>query len=158
MGIVYHILYFSEINTAAYIFGSLFILQGVGFLLLTRSDIELGFLYRSDRYGWVGTLFMVYGMLIYPILGFTLGDVYPQAPVFRVAPCPTTVITFGVLLHSAIEVPLWLLIIPGMWSLIGFTAAFKLTIYEDYGLLMAGLIGLTLLLLANRKHENLSFV
>lgn len=158
MGIVYHILFFSEINTAAYIFGSLFILQGVGFLLLIRSDIELGYSYRSDRYGWVGNLFMVYGMLIYPILGYTLGHVYPQAPVFGVAPCPTTIFTFGVLLHSVNKVPLWLIIIPGLWSLIGFTAALKLTIYEDIGLLIVGLIGVILLLLANRKQENLSFV
>jgi hypothetical protein len=49
--------------------------------------------------------------------------------------------------------PLHLLIIPLLWSIIGFTAALNLTIYEDAGLLAAGLTGFILLMLGNRKFE-----
>jgi hypothetical protein len=47
--------------------------------------------------------------------------------------------------------PVHLLIIPLLWSIIGFTAALQLTIYEDIGLLIAGLTAVTFLLINNRK-------
>lgn len=152
MGGVYHITFFSEINTAAYIFGSLFLLQGIGFLILKKSSIDLTYSFRSDVYGFTGTIFILYGMIIYPLLGYTMGHIYPQSPVFGVAPCPTTIFTFGLLLHTKGKVPIWLLIIPGLWSLIGFSAAFRLTIYEDMGLVVAGILGVALLVYRNYKQ------
>lgn len=149
MGGVYHITFFSEINTAAYLFGSLFLLQGVGFLILTWANTELIYSFRNDIYGLTGTTFIAYGMLIYPLQGYWMGHIYPQSPVFGVAPCPTTIFTFGLLLHTRGKVPIWLLTIPGLWSLIGFSAAFRLTIYEDMGLVVAGILGVALLLYRN---------
>lgn len=152
MGVVYHITFFSEINVAAYLFGSLFLLQGVGFLILNWTKVKLTYSFRSDIYGMAGTIFIIYGMLIYPLLGYWMGHIYPQSPVFGVAPCPTTIFTFGMLLHTKGKVPIWLLIIPGLWSLIGFSAAFRLTIYEDMGLVVAGLLGVALLVYRNYKQ------
>jgi len=68
-------------------------------------------------------------------------------------PCPTTIFTFGVLLFANKKVPPHLLFIPLLWSVIGFTAALNLTIYEDIGLLVAGLITLILLLFSNRNFS-----
>lgn len=153
MGGIYHITFFSAINAAAYLFGSLFLLQGVGFLILSGSNIKLTYSFRSDVYGLIGTIFIIYGMLIYPLLGYTMGHIYPQSPVFGVAPCPTTIFTFGLLLHTRGKVPIWLLIIPGLWSFIGFSAAFQLTIYEDMGLVFSGIAGLTMLVYRNRKEK-----
>ncbi|WP_441000126.1 DUF6064 family protein [Fodinibius sp. SL11] len=152
MGGVYHITFFSDINTAAYLFGSLFLLQGVGFLILNGSKVKFTYVFRSDIYGIVGTVFIIYGMLIYPLLGYGMGHIYPQSPVFGVAPCPTTIFTFGLILHTNGKVSTWLLIIPGLWSLIGFSAAFRLTIYEDMGLVVAGILGVALLVYRNYKQ------
>lgn len=154
MGGVYHIIFFSEVNTAAYLFGLLFLLQGVGFIILIWTGDELTYSFRSDLYGLVGTIFIIYGMLIYPLAGYWMGHIYPQSPVFGVAPCPTTIFTFGLLLHTKGKVPVWLLVIPGLWSLIGFSAAFRLTIYEDMGLVVAGLLGGTLLLYRNHQKSD----
>lgn len=154
MGGIYHIAFFSEINTAAIIFGSAFLLQGVGFIILKWTKIELAYSFRSDIYGLAGTIFIIYGMLIYPLLGYSVGHIYPQSPVFGVAPCPTTIFTFGLLLHTRGKVPVWLLIIPGLWSLIGFSAAFELTIYEDTGLVVAGILGVALLVYRNHKQSS----
>ena len=44
-----------------------------------------------------------------------------------------------------------LLIIPFVWSLIGTMAALKLSVYEDYGLLIAGISGLIILMVENKK-------
>jgi hypothetical protein len=152
MGAVYHILFFSEINPAAYIFGSFFILQGILFIIINRSEYKLRFTLRKDLYGAIGGLFILYAMIGYPLLGYALGHVYPQSPMFGVAPCPTTIFTFGLLLWTTGRIPYWLLIIPGLWSFIGFSAAIQLTIYEDIGLVIAGVTSVILLIYRNRKH------
>lgn len=154
MGWVYHITFFSEVNPAAYVFGSLFLLQGVAFLTLIWMNDKVVYSFRKDGYGMVGTVFILYGMLIYSLLGYAMGHAYPRSPVFGVAPCPTAIFTFGLLLHTKSKVPIWLLIIPVFWSLVGFFAAFRLTIYEDMGLVLAGVVSITLLVIRNRKEKS----
>lgn len=149
MGAVYHILFFSGINPVATIFGILFILQGILFVALNFTEQKLQFVFRIDLYGLIGTLFILYAMVVYPLLGHAFGHIYPQSPVFGVAPCPTTIFTFGLLLLTKGRIPYWILIIPGLWALIGFSAAVQLTIYEDIGLVIAGVTGVTLLIYRN---------
>jgi len=150
MGAVYHLTFFWDINPAAVLFGSLFVVQGLLFLVASvRATLQ--FSIRSDLYGWVGGLFVAYAIAIYPAIGAMLGHGYPQAPMFGVSPCPTTIFTFGLLLWTRGRVPAWLLIIPTLWALIGFTAALTLGILEDTGLLVTGLFGTGLLLYRNRS-------
>ncbi|MBI4418255.1 MAG: hypothetical protein HY563_05725 [Ignavibacteriales bacterium] len=40
--------------------------------------------------------------------------------------------------------------IPALWSLIGFTAALRLEVLEDIGLLVAGVVGTALLVIRKR--------
>ena len=151
MGAVYHIEFFSEINPAAYLFGALFILQGFGFITLIWLKYDLIYSFRKDINGITGGLLVLYALVIYPLLGYLFGHGYPQAPMFGVAPCPTTIFTFGILLWTRGRVPYWLLVIPGLWSVIGFMAAINLTIYEDAGLLVAGILGISLIIYRNQQ-------
>jgi hypothetical protein len=151
MGIVYHIIFFSEINTAAYIFGGLFILQGIMFTGCGLIRKKLSFEYTKSIYNYVGLIFLLYALIIYPVLGTFLGHAYPYSPTFGL-PCPTTIFTFGILLFTNKKMPWHLLIIPLLWSIVGFTAALKLTIYEDSGLIIAGVTAFSLLLINNRKY------
>jgi hypothetical protein len=147
MGVIYHIFFFSSINPAAYGFGTLFVIQGFLFIWLARKS-NISF---SVTGGWrdsIGGLFIAYGLVFYPLLGIYMGHVYPSSPTFG-APCPTTIFTFGILLWSK-SIPLFLLIIPILWSLIGFTAAFTLGIYEDVGLLVSGITAV-IILMKNRR-------
>jgi hypothetical protein len=89
-------------------------------------------------------------MVVYPVIGTLLGHAYPQSPVFGVAPCPTTIFTFGLLLWTTAKVPKYVLVIPLLWSLLGVTAAFTLGIREDTGLLVAGVVGTILLIWCDR--------
>jgi hypothetical protein len=91
-------------------------------------------------------------MLIYPILGQLLGHLYPRCPTFGV-PCPTTIFTFGMLLWTIGKVPKYVLIIPLLWSIIGFSAAINLGIKEDIGLLIAGLVATFMILYKDRKMK-----
>jgi hypothetical protein len=150
MGLVYHILYFSAINPAAYIFGGAFILQGFLFIYLGVIRNKISFRLHIDFYSITGGLFIIFSLALYPMTGYLLGHVYPASPTFGL-PCPTTIFTFGLLLLTDKKVPVSLLIIPLLWSVLGFSAAFALGIREDAGLLAAGIIFLASLVFRNRQ-------
>jgi len=154
MGIVYHIIFFSEINKTAYIFGGLFILQGIMFAGCGLIRKKLSFEFTKSALNNVGIILITYALIIYPVLGTFLGHAYPYSPTFGL-PCPTTIFTFGILLFANQKMPPHLLIVPLLWSIIGFTAALYLTIYEDIGLLIAGLTAFILLMMNNNKFKNI---
>jgi len=144
MGIIYHLVNFSSINKAAYIFGFVYIIQALLFLFSGVIKSNLSFKYQSNIYGIFGSIFILYALVLYPILGYFYGHVYPKAPTFGV-PCPTTIFTFGILLWTDRKIPKHILIIPLLWSVIGFSAAMNLNIKEDFGLFIAGVLGFILL-------------
>lgn len=152
MGIVYHFIFFTTINNAAYIFGATFLLQSVLFLTHGVFKNKLSFSFHSDIYGVTGIVLILFALIIYPVLGYFLGHIYPFSPTFGL-PCPTTILTFGVLLLSDKKFPIVILIIPFLWSVIGFTAAFNFGIWEDTGLIIAGLLSSFLILIKNRKYR-----
>ena len=153
MGIVYHLVFFTAINNAAYLFGAMFVLQGILFLVTGVFQSKLSFKFRFDIYGITGIALIIFALVFYPMLGNYLGHVYPSSPTFGL-PCPTTIFTFGILLMSDRKCPAVIMVIPFLWSVIGFFAAFSFGVIEDTGLLIAGLLTLTLLLVKNKKYQN----
>ena len=139
MGIVYHLLFFSRINRAAILFGAFFIAQSILFIFISGLRETVLFRFRRDLRGILGAVFIVYALVIYPLLGMSFGHNYPAAPTFGV-PCPTTIFTFGILLSAASRIPVYALIIPLIWSVFGFWAALSLGMIEDFGLLITGVI------------------
>ena len=97
MGIVYHIINFTSINAAAYLFGAMFILQGILFLYIFFVKQDITFRFRPDIYGITGSIFIFFSLIIYPVPGYFTGHIYPYSPSFGL-PCPTTSFTFGLLL------------------------------------------------------------
>jgi hypothetical protein len=150
MGIVYHLMYFSVINGAAIGFGILFIIQALIWLVFGVIRPKLSFQLDTNPYALTGVVLIVYAMLVYPLIGTLLGHGYPRSPSFGVAPCPTTIFTFGLLLWTTARVPRTMLIIPFIWSLLGFSAALSLGVREDIGLLLAGVLSVALLLWRDR--------
>jgi hypothetical protein len=150
MGLVYHILHFSSINKPAYIFGAAFMLQGFLFIVFGVVRPGLSFSFKPGLYHYTGAFLMVYALVIYPLIGYALGHGYPKSPSFGVAPCPATIFTFGVLLMASVPVPKSLLIIPFLWSLLGFNAVIFLGILEDVMLLVAGVLGSVLIVMRSR--------
>ena len=144
-GAVYHLTFFQRINPAAEVFGALFMLQAIVLLLAGTMYRRLTFRVGADRDSIVGGLLIAYAMLIYPLLGELLGHGYPQSPVFGVAPCPTVIFTFGLLLWTRGHIPVYVLAVPFVWSVLGVWAALALGIREDIGLLVAGLVGTALI-------------
>ena len=151
-GVVYHLLFFAVVNPAALLFGVLFIIQGMVFLIFGSLRSAISFRFQSTPQGYAGAVFLAYGLLIYPVLGYFLGHLYPSSPTFG-APCPTTIFTFGLLLWTNRHVAFYIIVLPLLWSIIGFGAALNLGILEDVGLLIAGLVG-TVFLSVRTKSDS----
>jgi len=142
MGIGYHLLFFTRINTLAYAFGLLFVAQAA--LLFVEAMIRRLVTFRAEPgwRGWPAWALIGYGFVIYPLIGLFGSRPYPMTPLFGVAPCPTTIFTLGLLLLSNAS---WrLFVIPLVWSVIGGSAAVLLAVPQDYGLILAAAIAATL--------------
>lgn len=158
MGIVYHLIYFSEINKAAVAFGAMFIFQSLLFLYFGVVKNKLHFQLKMNVHGITGIILVLFALLLYPTLGFWLGHKYPSSPTFGL-PCPTTIFTFGILLFSSQRLSMLILVIPFFWSLIGFSAALKLGMREDLSLLFASVVSMALIAKRNRSlsHQGHTF-
>jgi len=144
MGLVYHVLFFSRINGAAFLFGALFVGQSIIFIFAGPLSETMLFRFRRNADGILGSVLMAYALVIYPLLGMSFSHNYPAAPTFGV-PCPTTIFTFGILLAAGKRVPLHVLIIPSLWSVFGVWAALSLGMIEDFGLVIAGITSITMI-------------
>ena len=152
MGVVYHLLFFTAINQAAYLFGGIFIVQGILVLYYGLIRKKLTYQFNPDGSGLTGLALIIYALIIYPLLGYFAGHSYPASPTFGV-PCPTTIFTFGIFLWSSKKLPWVVLIIPFLWSILGFSAAFNLGIWEDTGLVLAGVLSTGVLLLRKNQQQ-----
>jgi hypothetical protein len=144
--VAYHALFFTRINPAAWLFAALFVVQaGLFFWPAAGRRIE----YLSST-GWrrrVGLGLVAYA-LAYPFLTIALGHSYPETPTFGV-PCPTAILTIGVLVSGRGQIPLTLAIVPIVWGFIGGSAAVLLAVPTDYVLLGGGIL-LSAILVAQR--------
>jgi hypothetical protein len=138
-GIAYHGLFFARINAAAYGFAVLFAAQGI-LLAVAALRGQLRFGRSGPMRGALGTAFIAYAAILYPLLGIASGHAYPAAPVFGVTPCPVTIFTFGMLLFARGPLVWWIAAIPLLWSLIGGSAAFLLNVPQDWLLLASGVL------------------
>lgn len=152
MGVAYHWSFFSFINKGAYLFGAVFVVQALLLAYYGLIKQRLSFQFTRDVYGLTGLVFVLFALAVYPALGYYSGHIYPSSPTFGL-PCPTTIFTFGIFLWSDRKIPLAVFVIPLLWSIIGFSAAFLLGIKEDIGLLVAGLTGSVMIVLRNSKWQ-----
>ena len=137
-GAVYHLGYFTAINPAARLFGIVFILEAALIAWSGFVRAQWDFVWGAGRglKGGLAVFFTVYA-LTYPFLALASGLHWPQAPTFGV-PCPTTLLTVGLLL-SVERDGLWVVsAIPLAWSAIAGISALQLGVLPDLALLLGG--------------------
>lgn len=156
IGVFYHIGHFSAINPIAIGFGGAFIFQGLLFFLVGTIGGKITFRFSVNPGSILGVCFVLYALAGYSLLGRVFGHAYPSAPMFGVAPCPTTIFTFGILLWASAPVPVYLLIIAFLWSIVGMGAAMSLQVPQDYGLVIAGVVGTVSILIQNGLRKKSS--
>ena len=150
-GTVYHLLFFREINPAATAFGALFIAGGVLFLWVGAYRRRLVIADPGGSKRVIGAVMALYALFIYPALGYLLGHRYPDAPTFG-APCPTTILTFGLLVWATPPIPRVLLIAPLLWALIGTSVVWQFGMLEDLGLPVAAIVTIVTTLRSRRAR------
>lgn len=142
-GLVYHIIYFTEINKVALVFGSMFILEGIFILIETFRKNCFEFTFKKGTDGYTGYFIMFFGLILYPLIGYlTEGD--PKTVISLGLPCPSTIFTFGLFILSSSSLKKYLLIIPVLWSLIGLSAAINFGVYQDFMLIISAIVTLIL--------------
>jgi hypothetical protein len=150
-GLAYHALLFTRINPAAWFFATLFVAQSLLFARFGMMTRRLCFEWEPDyrhRFG----VFLISYSLLYPALVVMSGHYPPRAPTFGI-PCPTTLLTVGLLFAATPPVPRWLLVIPMLWSIVGASAAFLFGMTPDLMLFVAG-VGLVVLFAARRDSRS----
>lgn len=148
-GIVYHILFFSEINKPAYIFGGLFILQSL--FLAYESFISKRIIYEAPAGSKkiIPLILVLTGLFIYPMISFLMkGEAV--LTITPGLPCPGIIISFGLLLFTEKRIPRYLFIIPCLWALLGISAAINFGIIQDFLLPVAALISILCLIRRRR--------
>ena len=151
IGVVFHLLFFLQINFLAIGFGALFVIQGILFAASALAG-RRSFAFRADVFGWSGLFLAIFALAVYPLLAFIAGHGWPRMQVFGVAPTPTVIFSLGMLLMAERRSPLLLAALPLVWALIGGSAVFLLgSITEDLSLLVAGVAAFSLLVWKRRR-------
>lgn len=146
-GLVYHGVYFAQINYMAPVFAGFFVIEALllAWVFVFRGDVQLRV--GRDFVSWTGIGLMIFAMVVFPYLGALAGHGWPQAAVFGVAPSPTLVYTLGVLLLAQPRIPILPAVIPILWALV----SWLLGIAEDVTLPIAGILAIILLVRKNRR-------
>lgn len=141
IGIAYHFVFFTEINKAAFVFGGLFVLQGLFFLIETFFRKKLEFKFSGKWMDYIAYFFIIFGIVIYPILLFYLENSL-ESIITLGLPCPSTILTFGFLMFASSRLSKYLLIIPTLWTIVGTSAAINFGVYPDYLMPVSALIAI----------------
>jgi hypothetical protein len=142
-GVVYHFLYFSAVNPAAWLFGGVFLLGAAALAWSGVWHRRLAFDGESRARRIAGHVLIAYALVGYPLASLIAGRAYPALPTFGV-PCAMTIFTIGMLAFVSGPFPRYVLAVPIAWAFVGGQAALMLGVYEDLGLLAAGLTGMWL--------------
>jgi len=141
MAVVFHFVFFSTIQPAAWLFGAVSLLQAAA--LAWYGVVHDGFSTPAElpRAPWrriAAWALIGYALLAYPLLGWEQGLRFPATPTFSV-PGPTTIYTVGLMLLAGPAVPRVLFIVPVLWALVGSMAAMTLGLTQDLMLWLAGI-------------------
>lgn len=146
MAIAYYFVFFTRISGSGWVIGAGLLAGGLwlGWTGGIKGKIQFG--PRRDWRGALGWLLILYALIAYPLVGFVVGHRYPAMPTFGL-PCPVTIFTVGLLMLTVSPVPRSVFLVPALWGLFGgVSATFLLGVYQDAGLLIAGIVSLVAML------------
>lgn len=138
IGIAYHFAFFTVINKAAFLFGGVFVIQGLLTLFYTFRKDKLNFSFSLKPKNYLGYFFILYGLIFYPIISFFVeGSI--EKTISIGLPCPSTIFTFGFFILASNKFPKCLLIIPSLWAIVGLSAAINIGVIQDIMIIIAAI-------------------
>lgn len=150
VGFIFSRIYFIKVFNMAGIYVVLLIIQGIIFLIFGVFRPNISFRFKPNVYSIIGIFFIIYAMICYPAIEYILGRGYPKILPFGLVPCPTIIFTFGLFLWTDKKLPKFILIIPLILAISGFLAI-VLGIWEDIGLIIAGILGTIMIVIRDRR-------
>jgi Family of unknown function (DUF6064) len=137
----------------AWLWAATFILEALLFLVagIVRRDLLIA--PRWDLSSVLGAVFILYALVAYPIIGMLGGHPLGSLPVFGLAPCPTIIFTFGLLLWARPPTPKYLLLLPLAWALNATPTDLAMGIVADVGLVVAGVTTVGLIIWRDRTSS-----
>lgn len=150
-GIFCLMIFLGPIDQVRYIIqGMIWVVQAILLLYLGVYKDKLSFKFERDTYSIIGALMIIYGLVIYPIVGALTGHPYPAHPIFGTACCPVCIFTFGLLMWTNKKVPIYIALIPLFWAITsGLFATLIFNVYADIGEFIIGIVGFILILYRN---------
>jgi Family of unknown function (DUF6064) len=132
------------------LWAAVFTLQAVllGVAGVLRSDLVIR--PRKDLASGLGTVFIAYALIGYPLVGWLGGHALRTLPVLGVSPCVTVVFFFGLLLWARPSAPTYMLLVPLAWSLGAAPPDLARGVTADYGMLVAALVTAALIIWRDR--------
>lgn len=152
-GVGYHYLHFQTLNFAAPVYAALFVIQGGLFVWGAAPRSGPSFRFRPDRFGWAGLTLAIVALVAWPVADVLTGHSWRSVRLVGLAPAPTTVFTFGLLLLIDGRTPVRLAIIPLLWTLVAGATAWVLSIAHDLALPVVGLVGFGMILWKNQRQR-----
>ncbi|MGE5449241.1 MAG: DUF6064 family protein [Bacteroidales bacterium] len=152
VGVVYHLGFFARINPVARVFGFVFILQGL-LIVYTAIQNRLRFTFKNQANEYVGYFFILFGLIIYPLIGFFI-HYEPSGIISLGLPCPTTIFTFGLFIMARNHFPKYLLIIPSLWAVAGISAAVNFGVKQDFMLILSAVVAIVFILTKKKRAVN----
>jgi len=150
LALAYHLAFFTEINPLAYVFSAMSLLGGLAFLWHGVVRRRLRFAWVGGGRAFAGALLIVFALVVYPLWSWLAGYAYPSMPTFGL-PCPTTIFTIGILAFMTPGYPRSPLLMPVLWCVVGTQAAIFLGVPQDMGLIIAGAVGVVLMIKAKQS-------
>jgi len=147
LGVVFQGIYVRDVSPVLGLIGAAVFTGGA--VLIARAGVlrgELAFRPGGNLATPVGVLAIGYALVIYPLLGVAFGHPYPEAPLFGAAPCPTTIVTFGLFLFVRPRFPAHLLALPMVWAILGPLGAVQQGVVEDIALFVVGVLAVAIVL------------
>jgi hypothetical protein len=155
MALAYHLAFLAKLTPAAYGFAALFLAEAALLAWHGLRTRRLRFTIPMDRRARIAGLTLVlFALLGYPALAHALGQRYPAVPTFGL-PCPTTIFTFGLLTWAVRPIPRSVLVIPTAWALLGTVAALQFGAREDFSLIPAALLALSVMLRPQSRERRM---
>jgi hypothetical protein len=151
-GVFYFLIYLPEYSQMGYFYGGLFILQGLFFFYEAFFRNKLSFGFQKSAKDITAYIIILTGLLIYPLATIASGHHIPEIMTLGL-PGPTVIFTLGFLLLGTNRNPLYLVLIPSLWGLVGFTLSLSAGVYVDGLTLISAIITVSWLLTIKKYNK-----
>ena len=152
VGYGFHYLYFSTINWFAFFYAITFFLQACLILIYGLFNKSLSFSITGSSTKHFGVLFLLIGLLIYPMITTAMHGFW-RAEFLGLMAVPTLMVTLGTLLLTQFTPPLLLMILPIISATVGSLSAWTIGSYEAVSVTVIAI--LSLIITIWRKFKNI---